>query len=97
MAAWVSRIPFPGKRFSKSGASIRLCLSTTAASPAPNDLSLTALGIWLPPYSLGADLEGFKSITYPNIVINIGRNTAIELTLDPASEDEAIIEEPAEN
>lgn len=47
-------------------------------------------------YSLGADLEGFKSISYPNIVTNVGRNTTIEVTLDPAAEDEAITE-PAEN
>jgi hypothetical protein len=43
----------------------------------------------LPPasYSLKAELEGFSTIEYPNIVINIGRNTSIEVKLSPAVED----------
>ena len=48
-------------------------------------------------YSLDAVLEGFDSITYPNIAISVGRNTEIEVPLNPAVvEDEAFIEEPAE-
>lgn len=47
-------------------------------------------------YSLEAELEGFQSISYPNIGINIGRNTEIEVTLNPAVEDETFTEEPAE-
>jgi len=43
----------------------------------------------LPPGSadLKAELEGFSTIDYPNIVINIGRNTSIEVKLSPAVED----------
>ncbi|HET9766225.1 MAG TPA: TonB-dependent receptor, partial [Thermoanaerobaculia bacterium] len=38
-------------------------------------------------YQLKAELEGFSTIDYPNIVINIGRNTSIEVTLQAAVED----------
>ncbi len=38
-------------------------------------------------YNLKAELEGFSTIDYPNIVINIGRNTTIEVKLSPAVED----------
>jgi hypothetical protein len=38
-------------------------------------------------YSLKAELEGFSTIDYPNITINIGRNTSIEIKLSPAVED----------
>jgi hypothetical protein len=43
----------------------------------------------LPPgsFDLKAELEGFSTIDYPNIVINIGRNTTIEVKLSPAVED----------
>lgn len=35
-------------------------------------------------YSLRAELEGFSTLVEPRIVINVGRNTSIELTLNPA-------------
>lgn len=38
-------------------------------------------------YQLRAELEGFSTVEYPNIVINIGRNTQIEVTLASAVED----------
>jgi hypothetical protein len=38
-------------------------------------------------YALKAELEGFSTVDYPNIVINIGRNTSIEVTLSAAVED----------
>src|SRR3954464_9745630 len=43
----------------------------------------------LPPgnVDLKAELEGFSTIDHPNIVINIGRNTSIEVKLSPAVED----------
>src|SRR3954469_25884974 len=43
----------------------------------------------LPPgsFDLKAELEGFSTIDYPNIVINIGRNTSIEVKLSPAPGD----------
>ena len=37
-------------------------------------------------YSLEATLEGFSSVSYPNIAINVGRNTTIEITLQQAVE-----------
>jgi hypothetical protein len=45
------------------------------------------LGLSPASYSLKAELEGFSTIDYPNIVINIGRNTSIEVKLSPAVED----------
>ncbi len=38
-------------------------------------------------YGLKAELEGFSTIDYPNIVINVGRNTQIEVKLSAAVED----------
>jgi hypothetical protein len=51
------------------------------------------LGLSPGAYDLTAELEGFDRIEYPNIVINIGRNTEIEVTLTPgtpAMEDEPL-------
>jgi hypothetical protein len=45
------------------------------------------LGLGPGSYNLKAELEGFSTIDYPNIVINVGRNTSIEVKLSPAVED----------
>jgi hypothetical protein len=45
------------------------------------------LGLGPGSYDLKAELEGFSTIDYPNIVINVGRNTSIEVKLSPAVED----------
>jgi hypothetical protein len=45
------------------------------------------LGLGPGSYQLKAELEGFSTVEYPNISINIGRNTAIEVTLASAVED----------
>ncbi len=45
------------------------------------------LGLGPGSYQLKAELEGFSTIEYPNISINIGRNTTIEVTLASAVED----------
>ena len=37
-------------------------------------------------YTVRAELEGFGSASYPNIQIHVGRNTEIEITLQPAIE-----------
>lgn len=42
------------------------------------------LGLYPGSYSLEAQLEGFSTVEYPNISINVGRNTNIEVTLSPA-------------
>ncbi len=45
------------------------------------------LGLSPGSYDLKAELEGFSTIDYPNITINIGRNTQIEVKLSAAVED----------
>jgi carboxypeptidase family protein len=45
------------------------------------------LGLGPGSYDLKAELEGFSTIDYPNIAINIGRNTQIEVKLSAAVED----------
>src|SRR5215203_2349375 len=45
------------------------------------------LGLGPSQYDLKAELEGFSTIDYPNIVINVGRNTQIEVKLSAAVED----------
>lgn len=45
------------------------------------------LGLSPGSYRLDSQLEGFSSVNYPNIVINIGRNTEIEVTMNAAVED----------
>lgn len=45
------------------------------------------LGLSPGSYSLKAELEGFSTIDYPNIVVNVGRNTEIKVTLSAAVED----------
>ncbi|MEA2603047.1 MAG: hypothetical protein QOF89_4039 [Acidobacteriota bacterium] len=45
------------------------------------------LGLAPGAYQLKAELEGFSTIDYPNIVINIGRSTQIEVKLSAAVED----------
>lgn len=32
-------------------------------------------------------MEGFSTVDYPNIVVNAGRNTSIEVPMKPAAED----------
>jgi hypothetical protein len=38
-------------------------------------------------YKIKAELQGFSTVEYPNISINIGRNTTIEVTLNSAVEE----------
>jgi hypothetical protein len=38
-------------------------------------------------YKIKAELQGFSPVDYPHIVINVGRNTNIELTMNSAIED----------
>jgi hypothetical protein len=38
-------------------------------------------------YKIKAELQGFSPVDYPHIVINVGRNTNIELTMNSAVED----------
>jgi hypothetical protein len=45
------------------------------------------LGLAPGSYALKAELEGFSTLDYPNIVINIGRNTNLDMTMNAAVED----------
>jgi len=38
-------------------------------------------------YAMKAELEGFSTVDYPTIAINVGRNTSIEVTMSAAVED----------
>ncbi|MEO8504286.1 MAG: carboxypeptidase regulatory-like domain-containing protein [Acidobacteriota bacterium] len=38
-------------------------------------------------YAIKAELQGFSTVDYPNVVVNVGRNTTIELALSAAAED----------
>ncbi len=38
-------------------------------------------------YKIKAELQGFSPVEYPHIVINVGRNTTIEVTMNSAVED----------
>src|SRR5829696_6046049 len=38
-------------------------------------------------YRMDAQLEGFSSVEYPNITVNVARNTEIEVTMNAAVED----------
>jgi len=75
------------------GASLPGVTVTLTGQAAPQVQVTNAQGqfrfLGLPPGNadLKAELEGFSTIDYPNIVINIGRNTSIEVKLSPAVED----------
>ncbi|MEM8962897.1 MAG: TonB-dependent receptor [Acidobacteriota bacterium] len=45
------------------------------------------LGLAPGSYGLTAELEGFSTVEYPTIAINVGRNTTIEVQLSPAVEE----------
>lgn len=45
------------------------------------------LGLAPGDYQIEAELEGFSSIEYPNVGVEIGRNTTVELQMRPAVED----------
>ncbi len=45
------------------------------------------LGLSPGSYALKSELQGFSTVDYPNIVVNVGRNTTIEVSLTQAVED----------
>ena len=73
-------------------------VTVIGASAPPQEQVTNAQGqfrfLGLPPdsYSLDAILEGFVSVSYPNIVLNVGRNTQIDVVLTPEVEDEMVME-----
>jgi hypothetical protein len=66
---------------------------TLEGAGAPKVQTSDASGVFrflgLPPgtFSLKAVLEGFSPLDYPNVVVNVGRNTTIEMTLTAAVEE----------
>ncbi|MEO8502304.1 MAG: TonB-dependent receptor [Acidobacteriota bacterium] len=66
---------------------------TLTGSGAPQSAVTDAQGqfrfIGLSPgsYAIKSELQGFSTVDYPNIVVNVGRNTTIELALSAAAED----------
>jgi hypothetical protein len=38
-------------------------------------------------YQITAELEGFSTVEYPNIVVGVGRNTTVQITVTPAVEE----------
>jgi hypothetical protein len=73
--------PLPGATVTLSGPGARQ-VQVTDAQGDFRFLQLSPAG-----YKVEAQLEGFSTIEYPNVVINVGRNTTIEITLSSAVED----------
>ena len=45
------------------------------------------LGLSPGTFTIKAELQGFSTVDYPNVVVSVGRNTTIELSLSAAAED----------
>ncbi|HEV8239473.1 MAG TPA: carboxypeptidase-like regulatory domain-containing protein, partial [Thermoanaerobaculia bacterium] len=82
-----------GKAVDGQGAALPGVTVTLSGNGAPQVQVTNAQGefrfLGLAPggYQLKAELEGFSTVDYPNISINIGRNTSIEVTMNAAVED----------
>jgi len=70
--------PLPGVTVTVTGQGA----PTTTASDAQGQFRFLSLSPGK--YELQATLDGFSPIVYPNIVINVGRNTSLELTMSAA-------------
>ncbi|HEX7182010.1 MAG TPA: TonB-dependent receptor [Thermoanaerobaculia bacterium] len=73
--------PLPGATVTLSGQAAPQVQVTNAQG------QFRFLGLSPASYQLKAELEGFSTIEYPNVQINVGRNTQIEVTLSAAVED----------
>lgn len=69
-------------------------VTVTATGPGAPQVQVTNaqgqfrfLGLSPGSYSIKAELEGFSTVDYPNVAVNVGRNTTLEVTLTPAVED----------
>src|SRR5581483_2726829 len=77
----------------QSGASLPGVTVTLGGEGAPQVQVTNAQGqahfLGLAPgaYDIKAELEGFSTVDYPNVVINVGRNTTLELKLQSAVEE----------
>lgn len=45
------------------------------------------IGVYPGRYSVKGELEGFSPVEYPNVVVNVNRNTEIQLRMNPAVEE----------
>ena len=73
--------PLPGVTVTLKGSSAPQVQVTNAQG------QFRFLGLGPGSYSLKAELEGFSTLDYPNVVINIGRNVNLEMKLSAAVED----------
>jgi len=82
-----------GKVVDEQGAALPGVTVTLTGNGAPQVQVTNAQGefrfLGLSPggFQLKAELEGFSTVDYPNITINVGRNTSIEVTMNAAVED----------
>jgi len=73
--------PLPGVTVTLSGGGAPVVQVTNASG------QFRFLGLSPGGYDLKAELEGFSPVEYPNIVINISRNTEINITMNAAVRD----------
>ncbi|AVP97268.1 hypothetical protein C7S18_08705 [Ahniella affigens] len=78
-------------------------VTVTISGPTPPQIQVTnaegqARYLDLAPgsYSLKAELEGFSTLNYPNIEINVGGNTSIEVTMSPIIDEVIVPDETPE-
>ena len=82
----------------EQGSALPGVVVTLIGASAPQEQVTNAQGqfrfLGLPPnsYSLDAVLEGFVGVSYPNIALNVGRNTQLEVVLTPEVEDVMVVE-----
>src|SRR5581483_8938020 len=75
----------PGVTITLSGAGAPQIQVTNAQG------SFHFLGLSPASYDIKAELEGFSTVDYPNVVVNVGRNTSIEMKLQSAVEETIIV------
>ncbi|MGB0514406.1 MAG: Atu1372/SO_1960 family protein [Wenzhouxiangellaceae bacterium] len=69
-------------------------VTITLTGPGPTEIQVTNaegqfrfLALTPGNYQVTAELEGFSTVTYPNVNIRVGRNTTLELTMTPSVEE----------
>ena len=80
--------PLPGATVTLSGNGATQSVTTDAEG------GFRFLGLAPGSYGIKSELQGFSTVDYPNIAINVGRNTTIELSLSAAVEDVNLLDVP---
>lgn len=76
-----------------AGASVTLSGTGAPQAQVTNEYGqFRFLGLTPSTYSLDAALDGFASVSYPNVTINVGRNTQIDVVLTLEFDEGAIPE-----